>query len=242
MKPYYEIEVAGKRIQSNNALFDGCLKIFEGTIQMQVGMGSVQNPFEQTAPGPWFTARSFTSVQMGENVLHTWTSSISPDIQEPKIIRGVRLYSIYIQDEGDETYYGLELLSETILSDPIEIFPGEDIGLKYRLPVNLVNQDAILFNIATAGTTSNQYYSFDGLIDLPADGETFSAIPLVSWPLMTISSDIGGALGDSFTQRFSIPSGPNSVIVDTGYGCILFRFDGGSSADVSYDIHVGRAL
>ena len=238
MKPYYEIEVAGKRIQSNNALFDGCLKIFEGTIQMQVGIGSVQNPFEQTAPGPWFNARSFTSVQMGGNVLHTWTSSISPDIQEPKIIRGVRLYSVYIQDEGDETYYGLELLSETILSDPIEIFPGEDIGLKYRLPVNLVSDNPDILNIATSGTTSGRYYRFSEIIDIPEDGEVFSNIPEDYWAL-GITPIFAGEIIDNFYQQFDT-GGSSTVIVDTGYGCVLFRPS--HSAYVSYNIHIGRAL
>lgn len=254
-KALYKISVRGQTIESTNQLFDDYLALFSNprtSLQMRLGVGSVDSPFSQTISGPLFKNRPFNTVQNGSSVDHIWSSKITPSIPSGfKTVRGIELHQVFISEKkfDNEDDVSTVLLSRTILSSPIDVYGGEVIGLEYHLPSRLnvgalSNEFIDISSVAVLGTTPGIVYSLKPGFNFftPADGENIQIHNGFDVsPLYTERLNINAATLDSSFLFDVFGASGKLVLADTGYGVLLFRLgDIGPDIQVTFDLTINR--
>lgn len=221
MKPCYEIFLNGSSVISFNALYGNFLQLFNHfDMKMVLGIGTSQQPFSIELDSVFFDQQSMFPVKSGTDIKTVWECSFPVHRGSPITIRGIRLG--YLDGENFLD------VSETLLDQPITIYDGDLVTIRYSLISGLINQTiANVSLVPLQNANSNLFYYLYGPLPSITDGQLYDVMDY-EHESVSANSQMFSSTG-SFEENEILANGPQLAEAShglywTGYGGLYIEF------------------
>lgn len=223
MKPCYEIFLNGSCVVSFNDLYGQFLELFNNRdLMMTLGLGTINDPFSETISSGYFPGNPSFFIKSQTAVQSVWEYSFDVHRGSPVTLRAIKMG--YLDGET------LNDVSHTVLSQPVEIYDGDVVTIRYSMRNSFFNQTAITVQLIPfqSDEIGLNFHFLNGPLPTIQDGQSYHIEDLnvveVSSAFLVNNNYNGINQTSEYMVNGPTIEGVQYGLCNVGHGALYFQF------------------